>query len=131
MEHVSRIIGSIADVSVATGKVASLLLNQTGGLAATTSSAVQSVSASTLSVGQAVWVGVDLHNMSGSHRVASLVVDDAIVLEHWLSSNASVDVVGCTEFPASKQLWINTARQISVELPFLHASDQFIRLDGQ
>ena len=82
VEHVSRIIGSIADVSVATGQVASLLLNQTGGLAATTSYAVQAVSASTLSVAQAAWAGVDLYNMSGSHRVASLVVDDSLILQY-------------------------------------------------
>jgi len=127
--HVSRILGSVADVSVATGQVASLLLNQTGGLAATTSTAVQAVSSSTLSIAQAAWSGVDLLNMTGRHRVGSALIDDAEFLRYWLHSPEGMAITGCN-LSVYRALWINTAQQISVELPFLATKDKILTLDG-
>eukprot|EP00930_Biecheleria_cincta_P066399 TRINITY_DN52512_c0_g1_i1.p1 TRINITY_DN52512_c0_g1~~TRINITY_DN52512_c0_g1_i1.p1 ORF type:complete len:259 (+),score=45.70 TRINITY_DN52512_c0_g1_i1:32-778(+) len=116
--HVSRSIGSIADVSVARGHVASLLLNQTGDLAATTRSAVQTISASTLSGAQAAWAGIDLHNMTGFHRTGKVIVDDAAILEHWILVDEGAHASGCQDL-RFRTLWAQTAKQVSVELPFL------------
>ena len=95
VEQVGRLLGSVADVSVASAAVATLLLNRTNSFAATASSAVQSISVSSLDLFGAAWRGVDLVDLTGRHLSGRLVVDDASVFKVWLQGANSHLVTGC------------------------------------
>lgn len=113
-------LGTVADVTVATGSVASLIINRTETLAATASDASASVSTSSLSLLKTGWQGVDLHNLRGQHFTGRVVVDDAMVLEAWLGSPTGNTATGCR--PDALQFWQSQAASVSLELPFIEAS---------
>jgi hypothetical protein len=129
IEHFSRILGSLADVTVATSSVASFILNQTNQLASSTSSAVQAASTSSLSIAEAAWRGVDLQQLSGLHVTGKVVVDDPEIFAVWLHSPAGQAVTKCSEEMLLEQ-WVAAARSISPSMNYVEASDRWLNVSG-
>ena len=115
IEHFSRILGSLADVTVATSSVASFILNQTNQLTSSTSAAVQAASSSSLSIAEAAWRRVELRQLGGLHVTGKVFVDDQEIFAVWPHSPAGEAVTKCSEGQLLEQ-WVAAARSISPSL---------------
>ena len=112
----TRVATSVADVSSSAGQLASALLNRSAEFTSSTSSAVLAVTASTASILDTAWQGVDLCEVKGQVFVGKVLFADASIFENWLRSEAGAQAVGTREL-AAITFWVQAVRSISFDIP--------------
>ena len=128
--QVARLLGAVAGVSEAVGNVATAALNSTSALVASASEVAVSMAVNSLNVGQNLWHGVDVFNISTHHCQGHVRVDSSAVLSEWFESHAAHMIWPCLNDHISSNIEAAVA-SISLQMPLLTSQTEDIVLAGQ
>jgi hypothetical protein len=127
--ELSKILGSVAAVTEASSGAVSVVLHQGTDLVTSASQAFQSVTASSLNTASVAWRGVDLVQLSGQRRTGRVLVEDASVLQAWLSSQTGRDVLGIYGQDVL-QSWGQLAFSVQPNMPAAEVRHEELLLSG-
>ena len=128
--HVTRMLSSAAQVSEAAGLAASTVLSAGTELTTVVTTAVLSITTTSLNIVQTSWHGVDLTNMAIAKVRGRVHVDGASVIDKWLHSPAGQAMTRCNE-PTVISDWSNTVGSIGIYMPYAAVHHEVLLVTGR
>ena len=127
--HVTRMLSSAAQVSEAAGLAASTVLSAGTELTTVVTTAVLSITTTSLDLVQASWHGVDLTDMAIAKVRGRVHVDGATVIDKWLHSSAGQAMTRRNE-PTVLEDWTYTVSTIGISMPYAAVHHEVLLVTG-